>query len=149
MGVDFPEEKLWSVASKYSEWNGDVYFILCAKFEPEAYSKVKTAEHGMGIHAHCRMHRGFAVTRGYGTATRSPQLRMPRPPNHKWQIANSIDTWMKHMRMLEAMGEPYRLPPPMFKLEAVRNMMTGQRAKIVFEPIERNNRMHSIPEGER
>lgn len=50
--------------------------------------------------------------------------------------------------MLESMSESYKLRPKS-KIEAVRNMMTGQRAKLRFEQIESNKNLHSILDGER
>lgn len=148
MGNDFPEVNHWASESKFHEWNEELYYSLIARCESEAYSQVKASEDGVGTQAYCMMHRWFTGISGYGTSTRAQQLMMPSPPKHAWQIVNSIDIGMENVRMLESMSESYKLPPTS-KLEAVRSMMTGQRAKLMFEQLDSNTHIYSILDEER
>ena len=136
----------WADAQSYQQWNEDLYCILVETCDGEAYGKVKTVQEGDGVAAYCIVHRYFTEISGYGTTLRAQQLIFPPAPKSEGHIAECIDKWLENVRSFEAMDKSYYLAIP-YKIEALRCLMAGPRARMAFEHVENAKRIMHIDEA--
>lgn len=115
--------------------NAELYNIRVAQCDGEAHAQVQTAQDGEGIFADSLIHKLFIGIGGQGASSIAQPRMNPVAPKQDWRLAEAVGNLMENMRHFELMGEQHNMAVP-YSLEAVRDLMITQRAKLWFEQAE-------------
>ena len=67
----------------------------------------------------------------------------PTAPKSEEGIADAIDKWKEQIRVVEAMGDQYKLPD-VYKIAALKTLMAVGKAKEYFKTIESNRNFDQL-----
>ena len=104
------------------EIDSEIWTILTAKCEGEAMARVRSAGQGNGMEGYIRLYKWYLGTTGLAITKRMSAYVSPGTPAKESQLADAIDRWIEEGRVLESMGDKYRLSEE-WKSTAIERIM--------------------------
>ena len=120
---------------EWDKFNEDMYYVLVEKCQDSvSIQRIKSVIEGKGVQAYMKLRKWFMGTSGMATTARSRLVMAPGEPKNEESIADAIDKWKEQLRILENMGDEYKLAE-VYKKVALRQIMVG-KAREYYDQVE-------------